>query len=59
MLIRAVSAPHNFLKVNEAMEEPTKTREWIIARIVKTEEAIASGGEVSHCYLFLTSLISF
>lgn len=23
------------------------TREWIIARIVKTDEAVASGGEVS------------
>jgi len=36
------------------MQEQTKTREWIIARIVKTEEAIASGGEVgiassAHC----------
>ncbi|WWC87153.1 uncharacterized protein L201_002039 [Kwoniella dendrophila CBS 6074] len=40
-----VSAPHNFLKVSDAMQEQTKTREWIIARIVKTEEAIASGGD--------------
>ncbi|WWC59113.1 uncharacterized protein I303_101661 [Kwoniella dejecticola CBS 10117] len=40
-----VSAPHNFLKVTDAMQEQTKTREWIIARIVRTEEAIATGGD--------------
>ncbi|WWD21963.1 hypothetical protein CI109_106451 [Kwoniella shandongensis] len=40
-----ISAPHNFLKVTDAMQEQIKTREWIIARIVKTEEAIASGGD--------------
>ncbi|WVR04359.1 hypothetical protein IAU60_001360 [Kwoniella sp. DSM 27419] len=40
-----VSAPHNFLKVAEGLQKQIKTREWIIARIVKTEEAIASGGE--------------
>ena len=31
------------------MQEQTKTREWIIARIVLTEEAVASGGEVCDC----------
>ncbi|WVW78803.1 hypothetical protein I302_100765 [Kwoniella bestiolae CBS 10118] len=40
-----ISAPHNFLKVTDAMQEQIKTREWIIARIVKTDEAIASGGD--------------
>ncbi|WRT65097.1 uncharacterized protein IL334_002039 [Kwoniella shivajii] len=40
-----ISAPHNFLKVDDTMQEHTKTREWIIARIVRTEEAIATGGE--------------
>jgi len=42
------------------MQEQTKTREWIIARIVKTEEAIASGGEVgiassAHCPTLIAS----
>nr|XP_019008838.1 uncharacterized protein I206_06522 [Kwoniella pini CBS 10737]OCF47619.1 hypothetical protein I206_06522 [Kwoniella pini CBS 10737] len=40
-----VAAPHNFLKVTDVMQEQIKTREWIIARIIKTEEAIASGGD--------------
>ncbi|OCF30460.1 hypothetical protein I316_07896 [Kwoniella heveanensis BCC8398] len=40
-----ISAPHNFLKVNDAMQEQISTREWIIARIVKTDEAIATGGD--------------
>ncbi|KIR26541.1 hypothetical protein I309_04510 [Cryptococcus deuterogattii LA55] len=40
-----VSAPHNFLKVDDILEEQLKTREWIIARIVKTDQAVASGGE--------------
>ncbi|WWD08012.1 hypothetical protein V865_006122 [Kwoniella europaea PYCC6329] len=40
-----ISAPHNFLKVTDAMQEQIKTREWIIARIIKTDEAIASGGD--------------
>ncbi|KAK8846655.1 hypothetical protein IAR55_005742 [Kwoniella newhampshirensis] len=40
-----ISAPHNFLKVTDAMQEQINTREWIIARIVRTEEAIASGGD--------------
>ncbi len=39
-----VSAPHNFLKMTDSLQEQAKTREWIIARIVKTEEAMASGG---------------
>ena len=46
-MLGAVSAPHNFLKVTDTMQEQTKTREWIIARIVRTDEAVASGGEVS------------
>ncbi|WVQ97743.1 hypothetical protein IAU59_004857 [Kwoniella sp. CBS 9459] len=40
-----ISAPHNFLKVNDTMQEQISTREWIIARIVKTDEAVASGGD--------------
>ncbi|WVQ83863.1 hypothetical protein IAT38_006007 [Cryptococcus sp. DSM 104549] len=40
-----ISAPHNFLKVTDAMQEQIRTREWIIARIVKTDEAVASGGD--------------
>ncbi|WWD00241.1 hypothetical protein V866_007150 [Kwoniella sp. B9012] len=40
-----ISAPHNFLKVTDAMQEQIKTREWIIARIIRTDEAIASGGD--------------
>ncbi|WVF70148.1 hypothetical protein IAT40_004936 [Kwoniella sp. CBS 6097] len=40
-----ISAPHNFLKVNDTMQEQISTREWIIARIVKTDEAVARGGD--------------
>lgn len=40
-----VSAPHNFLKMTPAIEEQSRTREWIIARIIRTEEAVAAGGE--------------
>ncbi|TYJ54414.1 hypothetical protein B9479_004924 [Cryptococcus floricola] len=40
-----ISAPHNFLKLNAALLEQIRTREWIIARIIKIEEAVATGGE--------------
>lgn len=45
MLKMSVQAPHHFLKVDETIEEDAKTRDWIMARITTTEEAVA--GEVS------------
>jgi hypothetical protein len=33
------------------MQEQMATREWIIARITSTEEAVASGGDVRSVYL--------
>jgi autophagy-related protein 11 len=41
----AVNAPHHFLKADEKMKEEAKSRDWIMARITGTEEAVA--GEVS------------
>jgi hypothetical protein len=45
-----VAAPHHFLKLTDAMEAQitADTREWIIARIVQTEEAVASGQVGNH-----------
>lgn len=42
-----MSAPHNFLKADAEMLEQMSQQDWLVARIVKTEEAVASGGEVS------------
>lgn len=50
-----VSAPHNFLRVTEAMQPQVSSREWLIARISKTDEAVASGGEVSYNLRFVLS----
>jgi hypothetical protein len=47
IVLTEVSAPHNFLKVDAAMQETLVNREWVIARITSTQEAVASGGEVS------------
>lgn len=44
--LTAVSAPHNFLKIDERWQEKVNTREWIMARIVTTDEAVA--GDVSN-----------
>nr|ODO01122.1 hypothetical protein L204_01849 [Cryptococcus depauperatus CBS 7855] len=41
-----ISAPHNFLKVDDTLQQQIKAREWIIARIIKTDESVALGGEV-------------
>ena len=46
-MLRSVAAPHNFLKADTTLLDQISSREWMIARIVQTEEAIASGGEVS------------
>lgn len=43
-LIWKVNAPHHFLKADERMQEEAKSREWIMARITSSEEAVA--GEV-------------
>jgi hypothetical protein len=43
-LICIVNAPHHFLKADERMQEEAKSREWIMARITSSEEAVA--GEV-------------
>lgn len=40
-----VNAPHHFLKADEKMKEEAKSRDWIMARITGTEEAVA--GDVS------------
>ena len=46
-MLRSVAAPHNFLKADTTLLDQISSREWMIARIMQTEEAIASGGEVS------------
>ena len=43
-LIISVNAPHHFLKADEKMQEEAKSRDWIMARITSSEEAVA--GEV-------------
>jgi hypothetical protein len=40
-----VNAPHHFLKADDRMLEEAKSRDWIMARIISSEEAVA--GEVS------------
>ncbi|WVQ76737.1 hypothetical protein IAR50_006411 [Cryptococcus sp. DSM 104548] len=40
-----ISAPHNFLKLDAALLDQIRNREWIIAKIIKIEEAVATGGE--------------
>lgn len=37
----SVNAPHHFLKADEKMKEEAKSRDWIMARITGTEEAVA------------------
>jgi autophagy-related protein 11 len=56
-LTYSVSAPHNFLKVTEAMQNQVSTREYIIARILRTDEAIATGGEVRRHTSWIRKLI--
>jgi hypothetical protein len=43
--LTAVNAPHNFLHINDSFKEKVTSREWIMARIAKTDEAVA--GDVS------------
>lgn len=54
----SVAAPHNFLKADPPLLEQISQREWMIARIVQTEEAVASGGEVSVFMLPSSELIN-
>ncbi|ORX33486.1 hypothetical protein BD324DRAFT_639538 [Kockovaella imperatae] len=40
-----VFAPHHFLKMTEAIRAQSLNRDFILARIVDTEEAVAGGGD--------------
>ena len=40
-LTLVVNAPHHFLKADERMQEEAKSRDWIMARITSSEEAVA------------------
>jgi hypothetical protein len=42
-----VLAPHHFLHISTSLREKVEHDEWLIGRIVSTEEAVAQGDGVS------------